>query len=535
MDESSLFQPLNAGLLLTGTFAVYVTLKLTKRTALSDLQGPPKTDWLLGNLPDIYHSQVGELDAKWQALYGDVLKYHGAFGEERIWIADPKAAQYIMQTAGYGFGRASSRRQVLANLLGPGILSADGLDHKRQRHVMLPGFGMSEAKAYVPIFSRYASQVSERWKDLIVRSGSDLEVVNVNRWIARATLDAIGEAAFDYHFSSLTEDDNTLANAYNSISQVNSLPNWKAVFDQELNAKLPEFLRNLLNAYWPSKNVAAAQKIRQVAEDVASKLVTEKTSALEEGKSRRDVMSLLLKANATSEQRARMSDEELLAQMHTIIGAGHETTTNTLAWGLYELAGQPELQTRLRAEIRESCGAGDLSSTVLDGMPYLNAVVKEILRFHPVIYHINREATRDEVVPLSKPIVTTTGQTLDRITIPKGTFTLLAPCAYNRNREIFGDDADTFDPERWLTEGKASATHLGVLGNLMTFGGGNRACLGWRFAALEIATFLAELVGEFEFSLTPECERVRREPLATMMPGLDGKTEMPLRVRLAPE
>ncbi|OJA08929.1 hypothetical protein AZE42_05321 [Rhizopogon vesiculosus] len=111
----------------------------------------------------------------------------------------------------------------------------------------------------------------------------------------------------------------------------------------------------------------------------------------------------------------------------------------------------------------------------------------------------------------------------------------------DRNKDLWGEDAYVFNPERWLNGSakEKKATSVGVYSNLMTFLGGVRACIGWRFAVIEIQAFLVEVVGKFEFALTDKAERVRREACTVVMaPTVEGEVEngvqLPLRVSVAP-
>ena len=118
--------------------------------------------------------------------------------------------------------------------------------------------------------------------------------------------------------------------------------------------------------------------------------------------------------------------------------AGQETTSNTLSWALLELAKQPHIQTRLRQEVhameRTLRERGDAEFTVADfeAMPYLQAVLKEILRFYPAVPHTFRQPLHDDVLPLSKPIRTRSGKVITEIPIAAGTSLILAVCSYNR-------------------------------------------------------------------------------------------------------
>lgn len=101
---------------------------------------------------------------------------------------------------------------------------------------------------------------------------------------------------------------------------------------------------------------------------------------------------------------------------------------------------------------------------------------------HPIVYHISRNAGRDDVLPLSEPITTNSGKVISEVPIPKGTNLTLSFAAYNRypkslvchntpscfsrNKKIWGNDADHFRPERWLETKERYGTSVGVYANL---------------------------------------------------------------------
>lgn len=118
--------------------------------------------------------------------------------------------------------------------------------------------------------------------------------------------------------------------------------------------------------------------------------------------------------------------------------AGHETTSNTIGLVLLELARNPHIQTRLRREIHDmqaaiwARGDTELSASDLDAMPLIQAVIKETLRMHPVVPHSFRYPLADDVLPLSKPVVTKSGEVMTELPIVKGTRIILSIAAYQR-------------------------------------------------------------------------------------------------------
>lgn len=109
-----------------------------------------------------------------------------------------------------------------------------------------------------------------------------------------------------------------------------------------------------------------------------------------------------------------------------------------MTWMLYELARHPDFQNKMREEVRAirarvaERGDSDFAVSDLDAMTHVLAGMKEVLRLHPIVYGLIREASRDDVIPLSTPVTTTTGEVVDEIPIPKGTACQISVWAYNR-------------------------------------------------------------------------------------------------------
>ncbi|TRM57157.1 cytochrome P450 [Schizophyllum amplum] len=537
-------------------FALYVR---RRRSVLAGLAGPESSHPILGFLTTLLRgSEAGEVDFALQNKYGGAVRFDSIFGMQQLWLCDPKAVQYIAQTAGYKFIRASDRKEDSRLTVGDGVATVEGDDHRRHRRIMLPGFGAKESrtslcalllsqgktgKSYRTRGSRQkfnVVQMADKWVQII--QDEENATIDAPFWISRATLDALGEAALDYQFNALDDMSNELARAFSGLFAKARLnpSNW-SIFEEYVVPLLPLTLVRTWNAYVPSKKRAIQHHCKTISEDVARQLVQEKSAALLADKGGHDIMSLLVKANASAGAKGGMAEDEMLAQLSTIIIAGHETTANSICWTLLELCRNPDVQTRLRNEIRavrRERNEPGLTAATFDAMPYLSAVMKESLRYHTGLYHIAKEAAQDEVIPLLRPVVGTDGKMIHEIPVQKGQNVILSVAAYNRDKDVFGQDAHTFNPERWLEDGYITKqAFVGVYANLLTFGGGHRACLGWRFAILELSTFLVELVDKFEFAIDPEV-KILRGAAIIMPPIIEGEeakgTQLPLRVRLAP-
>ncbi|EPQ55433.1 cytochrome P450 [Gloeophyllum trabeum ATCC 11539] len=537
-----------ASLSLLGVLAILVAIyRKYSKVSLDDVPGPQPESFLLGNMRELLQSGASEADFRWQRQFGGVVKFKGPLGENRLMISDPKALQYLTHSSVYHYTKSNGFRKAIGRILnGMGLVAAEGDVHRRQRKVMLPAFGGPESKALFPVFKSISEDLVSRWQELIDSSEMGSTVVNAPRWLSRATLDAIGEAAFDYKFGALSEEDSELKRAYNNIVlTLFGLPSTPRIVIEAISEWLPTKPLVWLFQKLPFRRFARLREASRASVRTAARLVEEKGQALLEGKGNKDVMSLLVKANASENYKARLTDEELYAEMRIILFAGHETTSNSLTWMLWELAKNPKIQTRLRDEIRateaaiRARGATEFSLADIESMHYLQAFLKEGLRFHPAANNMFRVAIQDDVVPLSKPLHLKSGKVVGELAIPEGTSIVLSVAAYNRDKGLWGEDADVFNPERWLDgEGKHKKDiSVGVVGNLMTFSSGVRSCIGWRFAMTEMQTFLVDLVNNFEIAIAYPEKTVRREGSGLVFPVVTGEeaegVQLPLRVSVA--
>ncbi|KAI5899071.1 cytochrome P450 [Schizophyllum commune H4-8] len=532
-----------------------------RRLAFAHISGPGGGHFLLG----AYRSYP--VDLGWIRRYGNVVKYSAAFGEQRLLINDPKALHYIMQTAGYGFVRTEDKKEPMRTLIGKGILTVEGDDHRRQRRIMLPSFGSLQANSFVPSFAAKAAQVFSistvffhirhnqypitQMADMIAKSMPDDKgiVVDIPSWYdlyrPRSSL-MLRSAAFDYQLNALEDPTrNKLVSVYyNLFTKTRLTPTNLEIFLDEALALVPKPLMRWWNDHVPDARIAYMRRCREAAEDVARELPAKYVDAARSSFVRSPVVPLTVRANAAAQPKARLDEDEVYAQLLTILLAGHETTANALSWAFFELAQRPDIQSRLRTEIRGVRASKDdvhLTAEAIQAMPYLNAVVKEILRFHSPVYSTSRTATKDDVIPLERPLFDQHGRPIFEIAVPKGQYIAISIAAYSRERALYGADADIFNPERWLQEGCVNK-HAGggIYSNLLTFGGGHRGCLGWRFAVLEMSAFIIELVDKFRFSVSPDIiARVYRGAAGVALPMMKGETakgvQLPLHVKRAPQ
>ncbi|KAK0191708.1 cytochrome P450 [Armillaria mellea] len=519
----------------------YTVFRRITRISLRDVPGPTSTSFLYGAFPELLSGQAGEADFKWQQMYGDVIRVRASLGEDRLLISDPKAIYHVYQGTKYQYIKPPGR----VELIGPLARDPDVNDHSRNRRAVEPAFAVGEIKTYLPIFFSRAEKMTSKWLDMLNTAGDQSMTVDVALWASKVALDIAGEAIFRCRFGILDEAEHPLAKAYSNLFfNTFSVPNSKQARSMGLSLCLIEWLptwviRLMVNH---SLRFSYIRKSSAVISRITTQLLKDKANDPILGKQQKDIMSLLIKAKSSSDPKTHLNDDEVLTLMNGMLFAGHLTSATTLSWLLLELAKAPAIQQRLRAEIRENQALQnrrDLVPLDLDAMPYLNAVLKETLRFHPVSYNSPRIASRDDVLPLSKSIVMRSGKVLHELPIPKGTCIITSIASYNRNQDVFGSDTHTFNPGRWLDSDvkRTAKVSLGMYGNLFTFLGGPQSCIGWRFAVCELQALVVEIIDKFELSVTEDWIRIRRESCRVMTPTLEGEVEkgaqLPLRVKTA--
>ncbi|KAG9035967.1 hypothetical protein FRB95_010175 [Tulasnella sp. JGI-2019a] len=193
---------------------------------------------------------------------------------------------------------------------------------------------------------------------------------------------------------------------------------------------------------------------------------------------------------------------------------GHETTSSTLNFTLYNLAHNKPAQDRLRQELLSFPSVEPTYDDYLDKLPVLDAVTKESMRFHPVAMHTERVAMKDDVIPLRTPVRNPkTGEEVKSVMIKKGQTIYVSLMAINRSKAIWGEDASEFKPERWMcalpASDKGEPDAMQALpppvnatqgwNGMFTFVEGRRTCIGLRLAVFEHKVILADLIKNFEF------------------------------------
>ncbi|KAF8486759.1 cytochrome P450 [Russula emetica] len=404
-----------------------------RNSFLRKLQGPESTSFLLGNEGDLrYQNEVGDSEFEWMRKYGTAWHRSGPLGIDHLSLADPKALQYVLHTSGYRFPKGREANQNIKLVVGPGIIWAHGTDHRRQRKIMTPAFHAPQLRTFLPLFLNMALKLTQKWKEEVISlDPTGQPVINMTTWLSRTTLDVIGEAGFDFHFGSLDNEKTQLESQYENLLLDSTL--YPSRFDLVFKALwyyIPEPLLHYVR-YLPLREYRRFRTFLDFSESFSRGIISES----KEKRDGKDMISVLLRANASENPDEKMTDIEVVSQITTLLFAGHETTATSLTWFFWEVAKHPESQERIREEIadfRRRRGEKPFSAVDLDNMTYTQAALKESMRLHPIVWLLRRVAGDDDVIPLEFPITTKSGEQITSIPIRKGTPIDIHIDVYNR-------------------------------------------------------------------------------------------------------
>lgn len=509
------------------------------RSPLRALPGPKGTSWLYGNLKDIFNAENSVLHEQWVGKYGTTMKYKGFFFSDRLFTMDTRALNHVL-THSSDYQKPPQVRYNLSRILGEGVLFVEGAQHRQQRRIMNPAFGPAQIRALTDIFISKSIQLRDVWSTMTVDSEHTTRI-DIMPWLSKMTLDVIGLAGFNYEFNALnaTDKPNELNQAFSVMFSAGQQMSIVGI----LKSRFP-FLRWIpsdrdrkIDAAQNTMGRIGSQLLHDAKTAVISSHGAEKGGSIEKSSLQgRDLLSLLVRANMATDipENQRISDEDVLAQVPTFLVAGHETTSTATTWALYALCLRPDVQTRLREELL-TVETETPSMDELVELSYLDAVVRETLRLHAPVPSTVRVAMKDDILPVETPFTDKYGVVHDGIKVSKGDPIFIPILAINRSEAIWGTDAKEFNPDRWASLPEVASQVPGVWGHLMTFLGGPRACIGYRFSLVEMKALLFTLVRAFEFELAVPASDVGKRSTLVQRPFLrsdpESKSQLPLLVK----
>ncbi|KDR66172.1 hypothetical protein GALMADRAFT_148080 [Galerina marginata CBS 339.88] len=527
----ALFSGAVAGLVVGGLFCLILNkLYLYPRffSPLRFVPGPPIGHPIYGQFKEIMEGEAGIPQRAWVKKYGPVVRVVGPVGIERLIFMKPEAIQKILVADWIDYPRPKFMRDVLGAVTGYGLLTVTGNEHKQMRKAMNPAFSIPNLMAQSDMYYGPLEALVDILRNEIDagKEHGNGKVLLMYEWLSKVTLDIICETAFGYQPDSLHNPHNELAEAYETLTSAQTGPNlarFIAILSipgatRLIASKWAYNHRHWFEKFEPTRLLGSFLESMHRIRKVSAKMLQDKMQdfavPISDSESKRDIMSILVRARkADLDSKAggyAMSDEAMMDQVLTFLAAGHETTASGLAWTLWLLAKDPKSQQKLRAEVSALFSENPRPDyRALKELQWLDCVVQESLRLMPPVPMTFRQAAKTDFI--------------DGVLVPQGTMFYIPIRVINTWKEIWGDDAEEFNPARWLNlPPKYNATF-----SSLSFIAGPHACIGKTMSIIEMKAVLGVLIANFEFEPAYAGQIPHPTAAVTMKP----KDNMPLRVR----
>ncbi|KAJ6618197.1 cytochrome P450 [Mycena sp. CBHHK59/15] len=535
--------PVQTVLLLGGTYTLIALLRrIFSRSALDNIPGPPSASFLLGNVLQYHNPDGWDFQQDLEENYGAVVKLSGFLGSKMLYVFDTAALHSIVIKEHDIYEQAPIAIRMNQLMFGKGIFSTLGDDHRRLRKMMMPAFSTANLRGMMGHFYGVAEALRDGLiAPQVVNGPREVELASL---LTRTSLELIGRSGIGYSFDPMVMD--APVNEYTeSIKQLlptlHKIPLLLPFVPLASKFGPPSFRRFLLNAI-PSPTLHRLRDMVDLMDNTAREILQGKKIALQRGdleskenmETGNDLMSIMLRNNMDADGTLQLTDGELLAQTSAIIFAAMDTTSSALTRLVHLLAIHQDVQNKLRTEILNATAGtedGRLDHDAVVELPYLDAFIRETLRLYPPASPgMIRETIAATTLPLSTPITGKDGSTITAIPVPKGTTVYIGIPAANHRRDIWGEDALEFKPERWANgrAGREGEKMPGVYSGTMTFIGGGRSCVGFKFSQLEMKVVLCVLLSSFKFSESDKEIKYKMGSVTTS--NVDGRLAMPLVV-----
>ena len=454
--------------------------------AIRELPGPRGLP-LLGNLLQLDTGRMHTILSQWADKFGPIYRYRVA-NKNAVVLADAGLINEVLRNRPDGFQRGKRMQAIVRELGIDGVFNAEGAKWRRQRKLAMLALNTNHLREFFARLEVVTARLQRRWE----RAAAAGETVDASADLRRFTVDVTSSLAFATDLNTLESEGDVIQRHLDKIFPAiarrlfSLVPYWrwfKLRVDRELDAAVTQ-VHELVN-----RLVADAR--RRAASD---------TSAESRPSNFLDAM-----VATQGDETAAFTDSEVVGNALTMLLAGEDTTSNTLAWMMHLMTEHPAVQAKRQDEADRILGPAhrppDYASTA--ELRYIEAVAHETMRLKPVAPFLWVEPTEDMVI--------------GDVHVPKGTAVNALTAHVAMSADNFAD-SKSFRPERWI-EAAGHSTEGHNTQAFLPFGAGPRFCPGRHLAMLEIKMAASMLCRNFDISRAPDSPSTEEVFSFTMMPS----------------
>ncbi len=422
---------------------------------MTQLKLPPtvKPSWIGGHFRAFLSDRLGFLQQL--SKLGDISSFR--LGKQQaFFINHPDIIRDVLVTNHAKFEKGNALKRA-KKLLGEGLLTNEGASHLRQRRMIQPLFHRQRIAEYANSMVEFGEKMSGEWRD-----GEELDI---SHEMMRLTLNIVGKTLFS---ANVADEADEVGKAMTDLVEL---------FDY-LVLPFAELLEKL-----PLPHSKRFRNAKNTLDTIIYDIINERRKS---GEDKGDLLSMLLMAQ-DEDDGGQMSDVQIRDECLTLFLAGHETTANALIWTWYLLSQNPDVEKKFHDELDAVLEGRKPTPEDYQKLKFTEAILAESMRLFPPAWGLGRLAIEQHEI--------------NGYEIPKGSLILMSMYVLQRD-ERFWEDADTFKPERFMSENAIKEASNKFI--YFPFGGGVRRCVGEQFAWMEGVLLLAALGRKWKLKLNPE-------------------------------
>ncbi|KAI4356829.1 hypothetical protein L6164_000816 [Bauhinia variegata] len=419
-------------------------------------------------------------------------------GKSVLYTIDVRNIEHILKTQFEKYSIGKYNQDIVTDLFGQGIFNVNGDKWKHQRKLASYEFSARILRDFsCTVFRKNAAKLVSLVSEF---SHADL-VFDMQGLLMRCTLDSIFKVGFGVELNCLEGSKKEGSEFMKAFDESNALVYWRYV-----------------DPFWKIKRFlnigceATLKKNLKLIDDFVNGVIKTKRKILtiqQESNDKEDILSRFLMESQKDPE--NMTDKYLRDIILNFMIAGKDTSANTLSWFFYMLCKYPLVQEKIFQEVKDITISqeskpqieefvANITDATLDKMHYLHAALTETLRLYPAVPIDGREVLAPDVLP-------------DGYRLKKGDGVYYMAYAMGRMSSIWGDNAEEFQPERWLNNGIFQPESPF---KFISFHAGPRICLGKDFAYRQMKIVSMALVRFFRFKLAEETMNITYRTMFTL-------------------
>ena len=345
--------------------------------------------------------------------------------------------------------------------------------------------------------------------------------IEVKELMGKVSMDSIASCAFGVDSKSFTNDNSEFVLAAKKILEFAHpwaiVQNVIAMFTPKLvkqfftklgfknfatisHVKENEFFQNVVEASIKHRKESKERR-NDLVDLMIDAIEGETEDSLAERHNNSEKITTRSAFSKTSAKKAKdVNYDKVISTAESLLLAGYDTTGTTMTYIIYRLAMNQDCQNTLFEEIENENGAGGLCYETVHSMPYLDAVIHETLRMHPVLAALERPCSKDYKLPNTD------------LVIKKGDLVRLSSIGISFDPDIF-PNPEKWNPDNFSKENRANRNPY----SFMAFSLGPRNCLAMRFAFFEMKVAISHIVSKFKILQTEKtCKNVKVDPRSVL-------------------